>query len=148
MRFSRQEYWSGLPCPLPEDLLTQGSNQGLLHCRQIHKVSSWTWEAGISKVLLLTSSWRQGHWSHWYELWPLSFPSFTKILCSEIHSTQLFHRVIKSSGQYSIWWGRNLFLCDYGYDFMTFSETAIYDLVHYGSPKFFSYKAWRPVYFS
>ena len=33
-------------------------------------------------------------------------------------------------------------------DFMTFSETAIYDLVHYGSPKFFSYKAWRPVYFS
>ena len=29
--FSRQEYWSGLPCPPPGDL----SNPGLLHCRQI-----------------------------------------------------------------------------------------------------------------
>ena len=37
MWFSRQEYWSGLPCPPLEDLLTQGSNLcllHLLHCRQ------------------------------------------------------------------------------------------------------------------
>ena len=34
MGFSRQEYWSGLPFPSPEDLPTQGSNPGLLHCRQ------------------------------------------------------------------------------------------------------------------
>ena len=33
--FSRQEYWSGLPCLLPGIFLTQGSNPGLLHCRQI-----------------------------------------------------------------------------------------------------------------
>ena len=33
MRFSRQEYWSGLPFPSPRDLPTQGSNPGLLHCR-------------------------------------------------------------------------------------------------------------------
>ena len=33
--FSRQEYWSGLPCPLPEIFPTQGSNPHLLH-----------WEAG------------------------------------------------------------------------------------------------------
>ena len=34
MGFSRQEYWSGLPCSPPGDLLTQGSNpclSGLLH---------------------------------------------------------------------------------------------------------------------
>ena len=31
--FSRQEFWSGLPFPSPGDLLTQGSNPGLLHCR-------------------------------------------------------------------------------------------------------------------
>ena len=31
MRFSRQEYWSGLLCPPAGDLL----NPGLLHCRQI-----------------------------------------------------------------------------------------------------------------
>ena len=35
MEFSRQEYWSGLPCPSPGDLPTQGLNTGLLHCRQI-----------------------------------------------------------------------------------------------------------------
>ena len=33
MGFSRQEYWSGLPFPSPEDFLTQGSNPGLPHCR-------------------------------------------------------------------------------------------------------------------
>ena len=30
-RFSRQEYWSGFPCPPPEDL----PNPGFPHCRQI-----------------------------------------------------------------------------------------------------------------
>ena len=34
MGFSRQEYWSGLPLPSSEILLTQGLNPGLLHCRQ------------------------------------------------------------------------------------------------------------------
>ena len=34
--FSRQEYWSGLPCPPPGNFPTQGSNPGLLHCKQIH----------------------------------------------------------------------------------------------------------------
>ena len=35
VEFSRQEYWSGLPFPSPGIFLTQGSNPGLLHCRQI-----------------------------------------------------------------------------------------------------------------
>ena len=34
MGFSRQEYWSGLPFLLQGIFLTQGSNLGLLHCRQ------------------------------------------------------------------------------------------------------------------
>ena len=33
--FSRQEYWSGLPCLPPGIFLTQGLNPGLLSCRQI-----------------------------------------------------------------------------------------------------------------
>ena len=33
--FSRQEYWSGLPCLSPGNLSTQGLNLDLLHCRQI-----------------------------------------------------------------------------------------------------------------
>ena len=32
MRFSRQEYWSGVPRPSPGVFPTQGSNPGLLHC--------------------------------------------------------------------------------------------------------------------
>ena len=35
MGFSRHEYWSGLPCPPPGGLSTQGLNLGLLHCGQI-----------------------------------------------------------------------------------------------------------------
>ena len=35
MGFSRQEYWSGVLVPSPGIFLTQGSNPGLLHCRQI-----------------------------------------------------------------------------------------------------------------
>ena len=47
MRFSRQEYWSGLPCP-PGIFLTQGSNPHLLrllHCRQILYcwAKPWMW---------------------------------------------------------------------------------------------------------
>ena len=35
MEFSRQEYWSRLPFPPPEDLLDSGINLHLLHCRWI-----------------------------------------------------------------------------------------------------------------
>ena len=34
MGFSRQKYWSGLPCPSPEDLPDQGLSLQLLLCRQ------------------------------------------------------------------------------------------------------------------
>ena len=35
MKFSRQEYWSGLPFPFPGIFPTRGSNLGFLPCRQI-----------------------------------------------------------------------------------------------------------------
>ena len=35
MEFPRQEYWSGLPVPCPEDLLDPKIKPRLLHCRQI-----------------------------------------------------------------------------------------------------------------
>ena len=34
MGFSRQEYWSGLPFPSPEDIPDPGIHPGLRHCRQ------------------------------------------------------------------------------------------------------------------
>ena len=33
--FSRQEYWNGLPSPIPRDLSNPGLNPAFLHCRQI-----------------------------------------------------------------------------------------------------------------
>ena len=44
---SRQEYWSQLPCPLPEDLLTQGSKLQLLCLLhwQADSLPLATWEA-------------------------------------------------------------------------------------------------------
>ena len=46
MRFPRQEYWSGLPCPPPGIFTTQGSNPGLPHHRWIlyqrsHQGNPW-----------------------------------------------------------------------------------------------------------
>ena len=35
MGSSRQEYWSGLLFPSPQDLPNPGSNPGLPHCRQM-----------------------------------------------------------------------------------------------------------------
>ena len=35
MGFSRQGYWSGLPCPSPGDLPDPGIKPGPMHCRQI-----------------------------------------------------------------------------------------------------------------
>ena len=54
VRFSRQEYWSGLPFPSPGNFLTQGSNPGLPHCRQTlyrlsHQGSPYpSWRSGKS----------------------------------------------------------------------------------------------------
>ena len=51
MEFSRQEYYSGLPCPSPGDL----PNPGLSHCRQIlyhlsHQESPYTVKGGEKKA--------------------------------------------------------------------------------------------------
>ena len=45
--FSRQEYWSELSFPSPGIFLMQGSNPGLLNCRQILYHLSY-WEAYTS----------------------------------------------------------------------------------------------------
>ena len=45
MRFSRQDYWSGLPFPSPGDLPDPGNDLCLLHCRQILSQLSYKGEA-------------------------------------------------------------------------------------------------------
>ena len=45
MEFSRQEYWSGLPCPPPEDLPHPGIKPDLFYCRQI--IYSWATREGF-----------------------------------------------------------------------------------------------------
>ena len=61
MEFSRQEFWSGLPFPLPgiePESLTQGSNPHLLcllHCRQIRQTGSLSRGRGGSLEHILNS---------------------------------------------------------------------------------------------
>ena len=51
MKFSRQDYFSGLPCPPQGIFLTQGSNSHLLHCRQIlYHLNHQTKEAQLCKA--------------------------------------------------------------------------------------------------
>ena len=46
MRFSRQEYWSGLPCPLPEDLPDPGmETASLISPHWQANATSITWDA-------------------------------------------------------------------------------------------------------
>ena len=58
--FSRQEYWSGLPCLLQGIFLTQGSNPCLLHLLHWQAdrffTTSATWEALQKNISLLISS--------------------------------------------------------------------------------------------
>ena len=68
MKFSRQEYWSGLPCPLQGIFLTQRSNSSvlwLLNCRQIlfcganREVPVWMWELDHKE------DWMLKNWCLW-----------------------------------------------------------------------------------
>ena len=57
-RFSRQEYWSGFPCPPPGDLPNPGIEPGLPHCRWIlyrlsHQGSPFSSTAGSVFLLKL-----------------------------------------------------------------------------------------------
>ena len=70
MVFSRQEYWSGLPCPPLGIFSTQGLNPGLPHCRQIlyhlsHQgslnYSLLSWKPSLILLWLLLIS-IQTHW--------------------------------------------------------------------------------------
>ena len=50
--FSRQEYWSGLPCPPPRDFPTQGSNPHvvcLLHWWAGSLPTSTTWVESLKR---------------------------------------------------------------------------------------------------
>ena len=78
--FSRQKYWSGLPCPLPGDLPDPGSDSGLLHCKRIlyhlnHQGSPWILEWVGSLSLL------QGIFLTWESKWSL------------LHYRQIFYQL-------------------------------------------------------
>ena len=64
MRFSRQEYWSGLPFPSSGTLPTQGWNPPLLwllRCRQILHLYA-TWEAHCTHCLIQFSQERRNYY--------------------------------------------------------------------------------------
>ena len=73
--FSRQEYWSGLPCPTPGDLPNRGLRSNLMWFESLKSpaltgwffTSSATWEAP-DKVCLLHLNWNYEccHQNWWY----------------------------------------------------------------------------------
>ena len=74
--FSRQEYWSGLPCPPQRIFLTQESNPYrpcLLHCMQV--LSHWaTWEAHSSLCYTVKP------------LWLVAYPFFKLEIQHSVHT--------------------------------------------------------------
>ena len=71
MRFSRQEYWSGLPCPSLRDLPNPGINQPLLRLQH--------WQAGSLPLALL------GKPSDLRKLY--QFSSFHLLNCVQVFAT-------------------------------------------------------------
>ena len=88
--FSKQEYWSGLPCPPLGDLPNQGIKPGLLHCRQIlyhlsHQGSWWIleWVTFLFQGIFPTQESNQGLLHCRWILYQLSYqgsPSCLKSL--------------------------------------------------------------------
>ena len=75
MRFFRQEYWSGLPCPPPEDLPDPGIQPSSLTSLALAGgffTTSATWEAqdNISNKLIGSLTWERDFW------WVSSFVQF------------------------------------------------------------------------
>ena len=62
MGFSRQEYWSGLPCPSLGDLPDPGIEPGSLHCRQIlyhlNHQGSLYWKADVCLSFIRCMFWK------------------------------------------------------------------------------------------
>ena len=63
MGFSRQECWSGLPCPSPGDHFpTQESNSGLVHCRWVlYSLSHQGSPNPPPLMVLIRQGWRRPH---------------------------------------------------------------------------------------
>ena len=60
MGFSRQEYWSGLPCSPPGNLPDPGIEPAFLLSPALAGgffTTAATWEAGVNPALWLTSKW-------------------------------------------------------------------------------------------
>ena len=86
---SRQEYWSVLPCPPPEDLPSSGSNPGLPHCRWIlHHLSTREAHGQLSPQILDKIPHKSGPFACW-ALRGLFLPSHHLVNSSLFFGSQL-----------------------------------------------------------
>ena len=86
MRFSRQEYWSGLPFPSSGIFPTQGLNLGLLHYRQIlvSQLSVFKFSRGWSS-LVLVSALGPITFAPWEGLWLTHLDLNQNFLCNIVN---------------------------------------------------------------
>ena len=102
MRYSRQESWSGLPCPLPGDLPDPGIKPMSFMSPELASgffTTSANWEpiAGLRLLILKRLAWKLGHWLKYGNLYLRHISTMTrtdhaKIVCT--HSVVLAEHVL------------------------------------------------------
>ena len=120
MGFSRQECWSGLPCPPLGNLPTQGLNPGLPHCRSIlyhlshqgraHLPVQTTMRNGLDPWVR-TLPWRRA-WQPTPAFWPgeshgqKSLAGYSPWGCRELDTTERLslHFTYPGRRGRQIWW--------------------------------------------
>ena len=108
MRYSRQESWSGLPCPLPGDLPDPGIKPMSFMSPELASgffTTSANWEpiAGLRLLILKRLAWKLGHWLKYGNLYLRHISTMTrtdhaKIVCT--HSVVLAEHVLSWDSQY------------------------------------------------
>ena len=95
VEFSKQEYWSSLPCPPPGDLPDPGIKPDLLHCRQIPYHLSHLESQLKSHICMQTMNAVHLWFGKWSSIKIHSFPNKFIVIKSEMWSTiKLFYPTI------------------------------------------------------
>ena len=89
MGFSRQEYWSRLPFPSPEDLPDPGIEPGLLYCRRILYQVSYQGKASEGELKGSLKKWLNccNLMIHFHGRGGASYGWTKTVICSQMEST-------------------------------------------------------------
>ena len=108
LEYSRQEYWSGLPFPSPEDPPDPGIDSGLLHCRWILHCLSHQGSPYNRYFRRRRRSWAP-EWLLWFWDWSPHYhracPNNRALFTSLFGASKWFEALV-CVNQAPAWWGR------------------------------------------